>query len=84
VEQVQTKRIDSKYERYPKILKRVGDNKNFCFFMESNSLEKLARGLNPLPMQDECIVLNDDQAEDIYGGDNTYNNCPITYNNCHI
>lgn len=50
--------------------------------MENKSLENLVKGINPQSLQDECFVLNDEQAEDIYGGDNTYNNCSFTYNNC--
>lgn len=49
--------------------------------MEEKSLINLAKSLDLSSLEDECIVLNDENADGIYGGIwDTYNNC--SFGNC--
>lgn len=52
--------------------------------MKDKSLEKLTESLDLSRLDDECIILEDDMADDIYGGKlvcfGNYNNC--SFNNC--
>ena len=52
--------------------------------METNSLLKLSEKIELCGLEDECIVLEDERADDIYGGKficfGNYNNC--SFGNC--
>jgi hypothetical protein len=51
--------------------------------MENKSLQKIIQKTDLTEIEDECIVLNDEQADDIYGGKwicGGYGNC--TFYNC--
>lgn len=52
--------------------------------MEEKSLIKLAESLDLSRLEDECIILEDEKADDIYGGKfvcwGNYNNC--SFGNC--
>ncbi|CDA58171.1 uncharacterized protein BN731_00066 [Prevotella sp. CAG:604] len=53
--------------------------------METNNLLKLSEKMGLRGFEDECIVLDDERADDIYGGKlacgiGHYGNC--TFNNC--
>lgn len=47
--------------------------------MEENSLIKLSESLDLELLKDECIILEDEKADDIYGGKFI---CGGYYNNC--
>ncbi len=51
--------------------------------METNNLLKLSEKMGLRGFEDECIVLDDERADDIYGGQlwTVYSNC--TFNNCN-
>lgn len=54
--------------------------------MENKSLRNLIAkaGAGTIPQfNDECLVISDDQADDIYGGDN-YNCTEHNYYNCSV
>lgn len=52
--------------------------------MGNNELSRLTEGLDLEHLNDECIVLDDEKADDIYGGKwvcwGNYNNC--SFGNC--
>ncbi|MCF0254726.1 MAG: hypothetical protein HUK10_00345 [Bacteroides heparinolyticus] len=52
--------------------------------MDNKSLSKLTETLSLEHLNDECIVLDDEKADDIYGGKfvcfGSYNNC--SFGNC--
>lgn len=52
--------------------------------METNTLLKLSEKIELYGLEDECIVLEDEHADDIYGGKfvcfGSYNNC--LFGNC--
>ena len=51
--------------------------------METNNLLKLSEKIELCGLEDECIVLEDERADDIYGGKfvcGSYNNC--SFGNC--
>jgi len=51
--------------------------------MENNNLQRFIQNANLAEIEDECFVLDDEQADDIYGGKficGGYFNC--TFNNC--
>ena len=40
----------------------------FLYIMETNNLLKLSEKMGLRELEDECIVLEDERADDIYGG----------------
>lgn len=52
--------------------------------MEEKSLVKLAESLDLSHLDDDCIILDDEKADDVYGGKficgGVYNNC--SFGNC--
>lgn len=52
--------------------------------MKESSLMKLAESLDLSRLDDECIILDDEKADDVYGGKwvcwGSYNNC--SFGNC--
>lgn len=52
--------------------------------METNNVLKLSEKIELCGLEDECIVLEDEHADDIYGGKfvcfGSYNNC--LFGNC--
>lgn len=50
--------------------------------MEEKNFSKLTESLELNHLEDDCIALNDENAEEIYGGWGVYQNC--CFNNCKL
>lgn len=65
-------------------LEKSRNNRKLFSSWKKKSLIKLAESLDLSRLEDECIILEDEKADDIYGGKfvcwGNYNNC--SFGNC--